>query len=59
MAFNIGVGGLKKFKKFNAAMTAKDYAKAATESNRTGIQVSRNEYVKALLNKAATKVINP
>lgn len=54
MAFNMGANGLKsKFTKFNDAMNANDFGKAANESERSGIQPERNRYVKELLLEAA------
>jgi GH24 family phage-related lysozyme (muramidase) len=56
MAFNLGAVGLNKnFGKFNSAMAAGDYRKAANESERNNVQADRNKYVKDLLLKAAAE----
>ena len=49
MIFNLGFAGLKlKFPTFNKAVKEEDWAKAATESNRPDVSVTRNAYVKKL-----------
>jgi GH24 family phage-related lysozyme (muramidase) len=53
MAFNLGMGGLLKFKKFKAAAEAHDWATAAAECKRGGIQQSRNDWAKNLLLEVA------
>lgn len=45
MAFNLGRGGLMKYKKLKTALEAKDWKAAAKESNRNGIQSSRNKAI--------------
>lgn len=56
MIFNLGMTRLRvKYVKFNAAITAKDWQKAATQSNRLQVDITRNKYVKDLLNRAANK----
>ncbi len=54
MAFNLGGAGLKKFAKLKAALekavqskAKEDWEAAAKESNRVGIQSSRNEAIRA------------
>jgi len=52
MIFNLGMPKLKTgYPKFNKYIKAKDYKSAALESNRIGIAVERNQYVKDLLSK--------
>ncbi len=54
MSFNLGANGLKKkFPSFMDAIAKGDYLKASKESKRSGIQDSRNDYVKNLLIDAA------
>jgi GH24 family phage-related lysozyme (muramidase) len=59
MIFNLGMTKLKNnWSTFNNAIKAKDWKKAAENSNRIGIQATRNKYVKELLlkvSKAAKK----
>lgn len=43
MAYNLGVGGLNRFVKLRAAVLAQDWATAAKECNRRGIQQPRND----------------
>ena len=45
MAFNLGRGGLAKYKKLKMALEDKDWKTAAKESNRNGIQASRNKAI--------------
>jgi GH24 family phage-related lysozyme (muramidase) len=45
MAFNLGRGGLMKYKKLKAALEKEDWKTAAKESNRNGIQASRNKAI--------------
>jgi GH24 family phage-related lysozyme (muramidase) len=48
MAFNVGVGGLRRhWPKFRAAIERQDWAKAAEQCNRRGIQESRNDATRA------------
>ncbi len=50
LIFNLGASQIvNKFKKFNKALKAKDWATAAKESNRPEISTDRNNYVKKLL----------
>ncbi|HED33785.1 MAG TPA: hypothetical protein ENJ08_06155 [Gammaproteobacteria bacterium] len=55
LIFNLGMTDLKnKWPNFNAAIKAKDWQKAADDSNRKSpISAARNKYVKDLLEKAA------
>lgn len=46
MVFNMGAAKIWQFKKLKKAIEAKDWAKASTESNRKGIQNSRNEAIR-------------
>lgn len=53
MIFNLGMTKLKNnWPTFNSAIKSKDWKKAADNSNRVGIQATRNKYVKDLLLKA-------
>jgi GH24 family phage-related lysozyme (muramidase) len=53
MIFNLGMTSLKNtFLNFNKHIKANDYAKAAMECSRTGIQDERNVYVRNLLRTA-------
>lgn len=57
MIFNLGMTKLKNnWPTFNGAIKAKDWKKAAENSNRVGIQATRNKYVKDLLLKASKAV---
>jgi len=54
MIFNLGMTKLRNgFPNFSKSIKAKDWNKAANESNRLDIALARNKYVKELLNKAA------
>ena len=54
MIFNLGATKIVSvFKNFDKAVKAGDWSKAATESKRTGIQSTRNEYVRKLFEAAA------
>lgn len=55
LIFNLGMANLKnKWPKFNAAIKAKDWQKAADHSRRSApVSAERNEYVKNLLKGAA------
>lgn len=54
MIFNLGMTKLRNgFPNYNKSIKAKDWNKAANESNRLDIALARNKYVKELLNKAA------
>jgi len=67
LIFNLGMTKLKnKWPTFNSAIKAKDWQKAADNSNRKSpISATRNKYVKDLLEKAAnsakttTKAVKP
>jgi GH24 family phage-related lysozyme (muramidase) len=48
MAYNLGIGGLKKFPHMLAAVDAGDWETAANESHRNGIQDARNAETAAL-----------
>ena len=51
MIFNLGATKItRSFPNFNTALKAKDWKKAATESNRPDVNLARNQYVKQLLN---------
>jgi len=52
MAFNLGLGGLKKFPKMLQAVDAGDWETAAQECHRAGIQAARNEETAALFRQA-------
>lgn len=55
MIFNLGMTKLQHgFPAFNAAIKAKDWKRAAAECNRQKISNARNQYVKGLLESAAT-----
>jgi len=53
MAFNLGVGGLLKFKKLLAACERGDWDEAAVQCVRRGIQAQRNESTQALFENCA------
>ncbi|MGA7236071.1 MAG: hypothetical protein WBY44_10350 [Bryobacteraceae bacterium] len=53
MAYNLGVGGLLKFRKLLAACAASDWETAATECHRAGIADSRNRETAELFRQAA------
>lgn len=48
MAFNLGIGGLKKFPKMLNACSRGDWSAAAAESRRNGIPNTRNEAIRQL-----------
>jgi lysozyme len=54
MAYNLGVGGLLKFRKLLAACAAGQWAIAATECRRAGIGDERNRETAALFEQAAS-----
>jgi GH24 family phage-related lysozyme (muramidase) len=54
MAYNLGVGGLLKFRKLLAACAAAQWAVAATECRRAGIGDERNRETAALFEQAAS-----
>ena len=54
MIFNLGMTKLKNnWPTFNSTIKAKDWKKSADNSNRIGIQATRNKYVKDLFLKAS------
>ncbi len=53
MAFNLGLGGLKKFVNMLAAVDIADWETAARESHRKGIPESRNQETEQLFLSAA------
>jgi GH24 family phage-related lysozyme (muramidase) len=54
MAFNLGIGGLQKFKKLIAACDQAQWETAARECHRQGIGESRNQDTAALFRQALT-----
>jgi GH24 family phage-related lysozyme (muramidase) len=52
MAYNLGVGGLSKYRKLRAAVQAKDWATAAKECHRNGPSEARNRETAALFLEA-------
>jgi GH24 family phage-related lysozyme (muramidase) len=54
MAFNLGIGGLQKFKNLIAACDRGDWEAAAKECHRQGIAESRNQETAALFRQALT-----
>jgi GH24 family phage-related lysozyme (muramidase) len=52
MAFNLGIGGLKKFVKMWQAVDSGDWDTAAQESARNGISQARNDAIADLFRKA-------
>src|ERR1700744_58847 len=59
MAYNLGVGGLLKFRKLLAACTSGQWEIAATECHRAGIGDERNLETAALFLQAADAGTNP
>jgi GH24 family phage-related lysozyme (muramidase) len=53
MAYNLGIGGLKKFSHMLAAVDAGDWATAAAQCHRQGIGDQRNQETAALFLQAA------
>ena len=53
MAFNLGIGGLKKFPRLLQAVAAGDWNTAAAQCHRQGIQEDRNKEIAALFLQAA------
>jgi GH24 family phage-related lysozyme (muramidase) len=53
MAYNLGIGGLKKFHNMLAAVDAGQWETAAQQCHRMGIQDERNQETAALFRKAA------
>jgi GH24 family phage-related lysozyme (muramidase) len=53
MAFNLGIGGLKKFHQLLAAVDAGQWAVAAAECHRQGIGEARNQQTADLFRQAA------
>lgn len=57
MVFNLGATGLRgTWPNMNAAIRAKDWSKAAIDSNRVDVNPARNRYVRDLFNAAANRV---
>ncbi|MBZ5725856.1 MAG: glycoside hydrolase family protein [Acidobacteriia bacterium] len=54
MAFNLGLGGLKKFPRLLAAVNAGDWTTAAAQCHRQGIGETRNQETAALFLQAAS-----
>jgi GH24 family phage-related lysozyme (muramidase) len=55
MAYNLGVGGLKKFHNLLAAVDAGDWETAAQQCHRMGISDTRNQETAALFRQAAER----
>lgn len=54
MAYNLGAGALKRrWRNLNAAIQARDWAGAARECKRRGVQTKRNDWTKELFETAA------
>ena len=53
MAYNLGAGGLAKFKNLRAACEAGDWALAATECSRSTSRPARNEWTRQMFLEAA------
>ena len=53
MVYNLGVGGLKKFKKLIAAAEKGDWQEVANESHRTSCREERNKWTRERFKKAA------
>ena len=53
MAYNLGAGGLAKFKNLRAACEAGDWARAATECSRSTSRPARNEWTRQMFLEAA------
>jgi GH24 family phage-related lysozyme (muramidase) len=53
MAFNLGLGGLKRFPRMLAAIDAGDWNTAAAQSHRQGIGEGRNQEIAALFQSAS------
>ncbi len=54
MAFNLGLGGLKKFPRLLAAVDAGDWTTAAAQCHRQGIGEPRNQETAALFRQAGS-----
>ncbi len=52
MGFNLGIGGLQKFRNLLAAVASRDWERAAAESHRRGIGDARNAETAALFRQA-------
>lgn len=52
MAFNLGAGGLAKYRKLHVAVFARQWAVAAAECTRNGVGVARNEATRQLFLQA-------
>ncbi len=55
MGFNLGIGGLQKFKRLLAAVAARNWTDAALECHRKGIADSRNEETARLFRQAGAQ----
>ena len=53
MVYNLGVGGLKKFKKLIAAAEKGDWQEVANESHRTSYREERNKWTRERFKKVA------
>ena len=56
MAFNLGVGGLNKYRKLHTAVFAQQWRVAAAECSRRGIGQARNDATRALFLSAEATV---
>lgn len=58
MIFNLGATRIvNRFPNFASALKARDWWKAAAESNRPDVNANRNDYVRNLLNTTPMPVI--
>jgi GH24 family phage-related lysozyme (muramidase) len=55
IAFNVGVGGLLRFRRMLAAIAEHDWQAAAVQSHRNGISEDRNKEIAALFSAVADK----
>ena len=55
MGFNLGIGGLQKFRNLLAAVDARDWERAAAECHRKGIGDDRNAETERLFREAGSK----
>ena len=56
MAYNLGIGGLKKFSRLGASVIAKDWARCALQCHRRGIGEARNVRTSQRFAQAAAQV---
>jgi GH24 family phage-related lysozyme (muramidase) len=54
MGFNLGIGGLQKFRNLLAAVASRDWQRAAAECHRKGISDARNAETAALFRQAGS-----